>query len=387
MPRATRVVALVLTIGILGLLGGSRVEAYPQLQLTTSASRCTICHYAPAGGGLINNYGRSEAADTISMGGNGGFLHGLWTPPPWLSLGGQFRFAGLINNTNSREGTELAAFPMQFDLLGRVELGPLSLYVNGGFRGVARREQSLGDYYTSSDTYVSREHYLMWRAGATGPYVRAGRFFAPYGLRLAEHPAWVRRFLGFNTLEETYNVSGGFVNDVWELHLTAFTRDFFRPVGHRGSGGAAYYERRFGTRLALGAEARVAVAGDQSTRAQGGLVGKWVLPGTRIMLLAQADLVNESFDAEGSPSRWQMAGYLGASWLFRRGFLGQLMLERWDEDLDVSGVARSAVGAELQFFPTAHVELSLYGRAAFIGTGTDDGSPSQLLMLQLHYYL
>jgi len=30
---------------------------------------------------------------------------------------------------------------------------------------------------------------------------------------------------------------------------------------------------------------------------------------------------------------------------------------------------------------------SLFGRLAFIGTGSDDGSPSQLLLLQLHYYL
>ncbi len=51
--------------------------------------------------------------------------------------------------------------------------------------------------------FISREHYLMWRPAALGPYVRAGRFFAPFGLRLAEHYAYVRRDLGYNLLEES----------------------------------------------------------------------------------------------------------------------------------------------------------------------------------------
>ena len=38
----------------------------------------------------------------------------------------------------------------------------------------------------------------MWRPAALGPYVRAGRFFAPFGLRLAEHYAYVRRDTGYN---------------------------------------------------------------------------------------------------------------------------------------------------------------------------------------------
>ena len=35
--------------------------------------------------------------------------------------------------------------------------------------------------------FISREHYLMYRPEAMGIYARVGRFFAPFGLRLAEH--------------------------------------------------------------------------------------------------------------------------------------------------------------------------------------------------------
>ena len=50
----------------------------------------------------------------------------------------------------------------------------------------------------------------MWQPEALGPYVRMGRFFAPYGLRFAEHVLYVRRDLGFDQLRETYNLSAGY---------------------------------------------------------------------------------------------------------------------------------------------------------------------------------
>jgi hypothetical protein len=368
--RATIVFALVCaTAGV--------ARAYPQFQLTTGSVRCNQCHYAPAGGGLINDWGREEAADTISAGGNGAFLHGAWDPPEWLALGGDFRLAGLLSNINDDTPIDAAGFPMQADLHARAEVGPISLSVTVGYGAV--RE---GDVL---DRLVSREHYLMWRPNPVGPYVRAGRFFAPYGLRLAEHPVYVRRWLGFNTLEETYNVSGGFVNDTWELHATAFTPDFFRPVGFRGSGGALYLERRFGETAALAVQGRVALdSGD--LRAQGGLVGKLHIAGPKLLLMAQADVVRETFDGFDDASRWQLAAYGGVAWRFARGFMAQLMYERWDPHTELKGVARNAADVELQWFPIAHIEVSLFGRMAFIG-GEDDGAASQLLLLQLHYYL
>src|SRR5947208_7418703 len=69
--------------------------AYPQFQFSTGTTRCGQCHYSPSGGGLITQWGRDESADTISLGGNGGFLHGAWTPPSWLALGLDFRYAGI----------------------------------------------------------------------------------------------------------------------------------------------------------------------------------------------------------------------------------------------------------------------------------------------------
>jgi hypothetical protein len=68
--------------------------------------------------------------------------------------------------------------------------------------------------------------------------------------------------------------------------------------------------------------------------------------------------------------------------MFKRGWMLSGVVEAYLEDLAVEGTDRKAVSLELQWFPTAHVELLLLGRSQVIG-----GDPANLLMLQAHYYL
>jgi hypothetical protein len=114
-------------------------------------------------------------------------------------------------------------------------------------------------------------------------------------------------------------------------------------------------------------------------------VGKLYLPGPHLQLQAQLDVVYQSFD--DFDGRTQLVGYLGGTWFAAKGLMATLFLERFDEDLSLGQTARSAVGAELQWFPYAHFEVSLWGRIAMIGTGTDDGPLSEMVLLQLHYFL
>jgi hypothetical protein len=210
-------------VGVAFLLSSRTAEAYPQFQFSSGTARCAQCHYAPAGFGLLTSWGRDESADTISRGGDGGFLHGAWTPPDWLALGGDVRYAALRNDVGGTGAPEVASFPMQAELYGRAAFGDtgVSLYVAGGIRGATRA--TVTGALIHSVAPISREHYLMWKPSATGPYVRVGRFYAPYGLRFAEHIYYVRRYSGFNLYEETYNLSGGYLDENWEVHATAFT--------------------------------------------------------------------------------------------------------------------------------------------------------------------
>jgi hypothetical protein len=376
----------------LSLVAPRPASAYPQFQLSSGTQRCSQCHYSPAGFGLLTNWGRDESADTISMaGGDGGFLHGAWESPSWLALGGDFRGAFVYNTVGGDGSPEGNVFPMQTELYARTAFGEsgLSLYVAAGARGATRADPEVpGTGHVVA--FVSREHYLMWKPSATGAYVRAGRFYAPFGLRLAEHIYYVRQFTGFNLFEETYNLSGGYLAEDWEVHATAFTpppSGFpgpFRSAGPRGSGVAVYGEKRFESMAAVGAQGRFSTGNEQSLM-QGGIIGKVWLEQARLLVMAEADFHHRSIT--GGTSANQMVGYLGFTFIPIKGVMAALAVERYHEDLRVASLARNAFDVQINLFPWAHFELLLLGRYQLTGGGSTDGAPGTLGMLQLHYYL
>jgi hypothetical protein len=373
-----------------GLLAPRSVSAFPQFQFSSGTSRCGQCHYAPAGTGLISAWGRDESADTISRGGDGAFLHGLWTPPSWLALGGDVRLASLANSTGGPESPELVSFPMQADLYARLVLpAGLSLNIIAGDRGIVRPADTTisGRASSAVDRLMSREHYLMWRPSATGAYVRAGRFFAPYGLRLVEHIFFVRRFTGNALYEEPYALSGGFVGEDFEVHATAFTAipksfpDSLQSIGYKEAGGTVYAEMRFANMAAVALQTRVGIA-DEEARYQGGGIAKVWLESARLLFMGEADLIRQTIKGTGV-SQNQFVSFTGITFMPVRGLMTTVAYERYQENLAVSNTGHDATDLEINFFPWAHIEFLLLGRYQQNG----DGGPASLGMLQFHYYL
>ena len=375
MPRIA-LAAAVAALCLLAMTGDAR--AYPQLQMSSGSARCSLCHFAPAGGGLLNDWGRMEAADTLSRGGDGEFLYGAWEPPSFVQLGGDFRGVLGVKDADAAE-LDYLAFPMQADLYARFRLADAwSLAVTAGIRGAARNRDS-----SPASRFGSREHYLMYQPESTGLYVRAGKFFAPYGLRQVDHTMYARRFLGFYAWEETYNLSAGILESDWELHATAFAPDPYVQGGEGPYGGAAMYERRaLDDTLAYGVQTKVEL-GDLSSRYIVGAVAKYYAESADLMLMAESDLALETFDADGADARTQWLGHLNATYFVTPGVWAGAVLERYDEDTSLSGTQRDAASLLLQYFPRAHWELMLMGRVERAG----GGDQSRLGFLMLHYYL
>jgi hypothetical protein len=357
----------------------SSARAYPQFQLSTGSARCGLCHYAPAGGGLINGWGRDEAADTISSrGGDGGFLHGLWEPPDWLALGGDLRGVSGIKKTSATEPDYLL-FPMQADLYALAQVGSVSVAVTAGVRGAARpRDSSL------VSRLGSREHYIMWRPSSAGHYLRAGRFYAPFGLRQVDHTNYLRRELGFYAWEETYGLSYGHVKgDEWEVHATGFVRDPLLAVGPPGGGAAVLYERRIlDNTAAWGAQSKVHVS-DDSTRTIIGGIGKYYWDDLGLLLLGELDMGLETFAADNIDPQLQMLAHVNATYFLVQGWMLGTTIEHYQQDVRVRGLYKDAVTVSVQYFPIAHVEAQLLGKYERAGGGNQD----LLGLLMLHYYL
>ncbi len=363
---------------VLVLAGLSAVaEAYPQFQFTTGNTTCTACHYSPAGGGLINNWGRDEAADTISGSGDGRVLHGLWEPPSWFAFGGDFR--GAVLDKQISGDNELLAFPMQLDLYSRVQAGPVSAAVIVGARGVARGDTTL------ASRLISREHWLMYQKSNSNLYARVGRFFAPFGLRLQDHTSYVRRFTGFGVLEEPYVASLGMVDNDWEVHASAHAAaPIFGVGGGQTYGGTIFYEKRLRDETAaFGAQARVAMD-EASTHYWTGGVGKLWLEDAKLLLLSELDLGVQTFAADPGPSRLQLVGYVGATYIPTTGVYLTGAAERYQPDLRISETSRDGLSVTLQYLPRAHFEVVVLGK---LEAPSDYSNPTALSMLMLHYYL
>ncbi len=375
-----------LFLGTFGALGSRTASAYPQWQFSSGTSRCSQCHFSPAGGGIVTGYARDAVGEELSTWtGDGGFLHGKVKLPKALALQFDGRAAALGHDAGNASGPTRAVFPMQADLALRVSLADgFSFLGVAGYRGQARASDSpVGPGAAKpipGSAFASREHYFMYRPAATGWYVRGGRFFAPYGLRLAEHYAYVRTDTGFGQLEETYNVSGGVVQSEWEVHVTAFAPDFLRKMGGRDKGLAGLYERRIGEASAVGLSARLSL-GEGVNRAGGGVFWKTFFEKAKSQIQAEANVFNSTY--VGKHTDKSFSGYLGVTVFPVRGLWVTPFAERSQTDLSVKGTATNAGGLQMSWFPYPHFEIVWLGRAQMpTGQGT-----TKTGMLFVHYYL
>jgi hypothetical protein len=370
------IVALAALVGVAG-----SAHAYPQFTLS-QAQTCAACHESPSGGGLLTDMGRFTAEDLASRGGDPEFLNGAVELPDWLALGGDLRGAlGASFVTDSDEGVWPLAFPMQVDFYLRAQTRGVSANATVGLRG---SRTFSGDPLSF---LVSREHFLMWKQedGASGFYARAGRFMPIVGLRLAEHTFYPRRY-GPNPLyAETYGVSAGWLSGGFEAHLTGFIHDPFREPQERGDGAALYAEKRFGTRAAIGVTGRFAQS-DDDTRIVGGLTGKLWLDGPGILLQAEGLATQQSFDGLDDADRTQLIGQLLASYFVTQGWLLDLGLGHYDEDIAIAGLDRNSVDVNLHYFPWSHWEFLVTTRLQVIDF-TSGGRSSGYGLFQIHYRL
>ena len=344
--------------------------AYPQFQLSKDQT-CTSCHISPAGGLLLNENGLAVAENISTFGGAPEFLHGKLTLPDWVQLGGDARGAAGVNVDR---GARPAAFPMQADA------------------DVALRGHGLTCLATvgaQSTSYVigSPEHWLMWQPDASsseGLFVRVGRFMPVYGLRFAEHTAYTRRYGQTPLYGETYGLAVAYVEPQWEVHVTGFVHDPIQDAIERGDGGAGYAEARFAKFASLGVEARYARS-DEDSRLAGGVTGKsWIAP-AEVLLEAEVQLVRQRF-LQITSERTQLVSYLLATWFVTQGWMLDLGIGQFDEDLHVKNLDLEAIDANLHWFTTSHWELVLNTRIQTIALGAG-GETSGYVLVQGHYRL
>jgi hypothetical protein len=348
------------------------VAAYPQFQLSKDQT-CTSCHIAPAGGLLLNENGLALAETMSTYGGAPEPAHGALVGPPWLLVGGDARAAGgLVWNRGPQPG----AFPMQADFDAAARGDGLTLFAMAG----VQRGSSPQTYF------ANREHWLMWQSNPDqdhGLYLRVGRMMPVYGLRLAEHDAYTRRFGQTPLYGETYAAAAAYIDPAWELHLTGFVHDPLQESMEHGSGAAGYGEVRLAKIAAVGLEGRYA-KGDDDSRLAGGVTAKYWIAAADVLLQGEGQLIRQTFTAGGR--RDQLVSYLMGTWFFKQAWMLDIGVGQFDSDLKIKNIDLECVDANVHWFATSHWELLVTNRIQTIGLGSG-GATSGYALFQVHYRL
>ena len=347
--------------------------AYPQFQLSQDQATCTGCHLSPAGGELLSENSYAVADNMSQFGTAPEFMYRKLGLPSWLQLGGDAREQQGFDRTPQ---DVLIAFPMQLDVYAEATFNKISLHVTGGYRPAQWRNEN-------STRVWSREHYVMWAQDPQqGLFVRVGRFMPVFGLRMAEHPEYTRRFGGVPLYGETYGAAIEYVKDKYEAHLTGFIRDpLIDPVMH-DNGVAAYGEYRLNSRTQVGAGGMATVSAESDKKFRGEVTGKyWMDP---VLISGEVQFVNERIPGGGAPN--QIVSNLKASLFFAKAMLFDLGLGYFNSNIRISQLDRECVDGNLHWFTTSHFEMILNTRFETIGFGKGALSGGWAL-LQLHYRL
>ena len=189
--RATRFLALFLFLALMSWAAPARAYVW---MIRHGYSGCAVCHEDPSGGGLLNDFGLQEAADSLRShyGSDPPAVQrffGLPTPA-WLLLGGSFRAMDLETKTDGAPYAN-SLILMQADLRAGIDVhhwhaaASLGFLANGGSPAAIATSQG-------GPSLVAREYWAGYGFLDDTLLVRAGRINVPYGLRVIEHTFYVR---------------------------------------------------------------------------------------------------------------------------------------------------------------------------------------------------
>lgn len=363
--------ATVLLAGLLLSPAVARAEPWIALE---AGLKCAACHVNPTGGGKRTEFGaqyaaRELAAEPLPVATEGGEKDGLplWTGRvnEYFHLGGDMRTSNRKrevpnqNNTNAFALDEALLY-FEFSLLP----GRFTLYV----------DEQLGP-----GAALNREAYLLLRFNQQQLYVKAGRMFLPYGLRLVDDSAFIRQTPGINFTTPDSGVEAGLDHGPWSAALA---------VTNGTAGGSEVDSSKQVSVLAtytqswwrLGASTNHNRTGQATRRLANLFLGVKL---GRVGLLAEWDRVLDT--ALTTARREQQIGFIEANMRLWRGQNLKLTHEYLDPDRSVSEDerTRNSVVWEYFFWPYSQLRLG-YRRGE--GIPQNNLQNARDIFVELHAY-
>lgn len=349
------------------LLSSQSLWAFPDT-IRHGYVNCTSCHVSPAGGGVLNNYGRSLSKELMSTWGGKNEelpLHGAVEMPEKVmehfAIGGDARY--LSRRTDGPTSKVDEGFWMQAQVKFAAMYKDVKAFVTLGEIENPRESGKV--------RWTSPEHFLVWSL-KEDTHLRFGRFEPIYGLRMPDHNLWIKSEPGFVPWlkregyefiyegENQFASLSGFqtTSDAPAIfQATGYTASLYQIVGENKQVGVSYLNSEGqGTRLrSFSGHARLSF-------------------GNHLYSLMEFARVSNSGNAKD-------VGFARIGYEVFKGFSpilqAQLKIDRENDNGD-----QNRAGLGFIWLPRPHFEIMLLGEKYH--TKTTDSHEGQLLF---HYYL
>lgn len=221
-------------------------QAYPSF-VSYGYNNCMTCHYAPQGGGQLNDYGRALFASEIAakpfwnpnttdedLGNQSSFL---LQKPGGSSFKPSLKYRQLTQTTSVGAINSQKQYIMQADLGFAYIFNPnYVLVMSAGYTRVpinANLQQGDWNY-----NLLSHEHYLRVQLDDFS-FVSYGLMDIYYGIHFVDHTYVNRKPLGLGQNDQVHGVLYSYYKDKWQYGLHAFAGNQLRDEISRLRGATA----------------------------------------------------------------------------------------------------------------------------------------------------
>jgi hypothetical protein len=359
-----RVGNLVQVAGALALMVfGATANAEPYLAAQMGL-KCAQCHVNPTGGGMRSVFGNTFAQTQLAAK-RIGAEEDLWTGQvmKFLSVGGNARanwnFSDIPNTGTSHDfAVEEARAYLDFGVIPN----RLSIYLDQRF---------------APGNSTNLEANVRYWITENQLYVKAGRFYQPFGYRFEDDNAFVRQLSGINMQAPDEGVEIGLEKGAWTTQVAL----------SNGTAGASEVDdgKQIVARTEyvqsvwrLGASV-VSNQTDAGDRHGAGLFG--AVRAGPVTLLGEVDYIDD--DSIGVSGRKLMASLAEADWKLAQGHNLKLTFEWFEPDRDVDEDEQTRSSLLYEWSPIQFIQLRA-GVRVYDGIPQNDLQNRKQAFVQLH---
>lgn len=361
--KAQRITTITILQILLLISGITKAEPYLAYK---NNLKCMACHVNPDGGGLRNSFGRIYGQQLLPAKAASYNTNELAQFTRFLSIGTDSRFnASYQKDDNGDNSQSFAISSAQLYLHITLPNTGLSFYL---------------DQQVAPGAAINREAFVLYKFTGDN-FIKAGKLFLPYGLRLEDDTAFIRQATGMNFDNSDNGVEFG-------LDYTKTTINFFIS---NGTSQASNNDNKFlyGIRAEhLLSNFRVgatALLNDGAKPVQqyniygGANFGDFTwLTELDYLILSNANIFDQS-DIR------QLISLVEINYQWRQGVNFKFTAEYFDSDLDVDNNQQTRYSVVTEYTPFANIQLRL-------GYRIQDDIPqkprqnNKLLFVQSHFY-